>query len=157
AFYGNGAQIVSSSEARHIQAEESTQAVTISEDGRFTAFQTTSRNLFEADDVDPPGQLRQGGIFRKDLATGGLEVVAYGDLRSSTTTRLTRGARNPSRSSDGRSVAFSTAFKLVPADTNSNVDVYVRDMNVPIADPGAYELISAKDGGDVPAAYSATS
>ncbi len=61
-----------------------------------------------------------------------------------------RGARNPSVSADGRFVAFSTGQRLVPADVNGNIDVYVRDMAT-----GAYELISARDGGSVPASYAA--
>ena len=39
------------------------------------------------------------------------------------------------------------------ADTNTKVDVYVRDMETPIGVPAAYELISARDGGDIPASY----
>ncbi len=42
---------------------------------------------------------------------------------------------------------------MVPADTNDNVDVYVRDMALPIGAPGAFDLVSARDGGDVPASY----
>ena len=39
------------------------------------------------------------------------------------------------------------------ADTNDNVDVYVRDMAIPIGGPGAFDLVSARDGGDAPASY----
>jgi hypothetical protein len=66
---------------------------------------------------------------------------------------LIRGAQNPSVSAEGRFVAFSSGHQLVPADTNPNVDVYVRDMTLPASAPGAYELVSARDGGDVPATY----
>ena len=44
---------------------------------------------------------------------------------------------------------------LVPADTNENLDVYVRDMDVPLGAPGAFDLVSARDGGDVAATYGA--
>ena len=68
-----------------------------------------------------------------------------------------RGAESPSVSADGRYVAFDTAQQLVPQDTNENVDVYVRDMDVPLIadrkDSGAYTLVSAKSGGEEPAAY----
>ena len=45
---------------------------------------------------------------------------------------MLRGAANPSVSDDGSKVVFSTAQQLVPQDTNDNVDVYERDMNVPV-------------------------
>jgi len=66
---------------------------------------------------------------------------------------LRRGAQNPSISADGRYVAFSTAQQLVAADTNNNVDVYVRDMSLAKGAPGAFDLVSARDGGDIPASY----
>jgi len=60
-------------------------------------------------------------------------------------------------SADGRYVVFSTAQQLVPQDKNDNVDVYRRDMNVPLnadrKDSGAYTIVSAKDGGEEPATY----
>ncbi|HEY2631263.1 MAG TPA: hypothetical protein VGI26_02660 [Solirubrobacteraceae bacterium] len=60
-------------------------------------------------------------------------------------------------SADGRYVAFSTAQQLVPGDTNDNVDVYVRDMDVPLTadrkQSGAYTLVSSTNGGDEPATY----
>ena len=62
------------------------------------------------------------------------------------------GAANPSISRDGRFVAFSTGERLVPADVNENVDVYVRDMAVPRG-PAAYRLVSARDGSEQPARY----
>ena len=68
-----------------------------------------------------------------------------------------RGAQNPSVSADGRYIVFSTAQQLVPQDDNENVDVYVRDMDVPLTtdrkDSGAYALVSAKNGGEEPATY----
>ena len=37
---------------------------------------------------------------------------------------------------------------LAAVDTNDNVDVYVRDMALPFDAPGAFDLVSARDGGD---------
>ena len=80
--------------------------------------------------------------------TKALEKVADGDLFDEATNDfLRRGASNPSISADGRYVAFATAEPLVPADLNDNVDVYVRDMAVADRQPGAYDLVSARDGG----------
>ena len=154
AYIPPGATIVSASLERLEQADDSTLQVALSGDGRYAAFSTRARNFFADDDPDPGGQFRAGGIFRRDLQTGGLDLVARGDLRpeSAPDTILIRGALNPSVSADGRYIAFSTGWKLAPEDTNGNVDVYVRDMNRSVNDPGAYELVSKTDA-DAPARY----
>lgn len=155
----DGAQLVSADYARLEQGDDSTVFAAISADGRYVAFQTLARNFFADDDPDPPGQYRGGGVFRFDLQTRALEKVANGDLFAEEGVKesnefLRSGASNPSISADGRYVAFATAEPgLVPVDSNDNVDVYVRDMAVPIGDPGAFDLVSARDGGDVPAGY----
>lgn len=154
AFYGYGAEIVSADFVRGEQGDDATTYAAISADGRFVAIQTRARNFFADDDPDPAGRYRVGGIFRFNLATRALELVADGDFRDEASNAVVlRGAQNPSISADGRFVAFSTAQQLVPADANHNVDVYVRDMAVPIRSAGAFDLVSAKDGGDVPASY----
>jgi hypothetical protein len=154
AFYGNGAQIVSADFQRLEQGDDTTVFAAISADGRYVAIQTRARNFFADDDPDPPGKYRAGGVFRVDLETKALEKVADGDLFDEAGNQfLRRGASNPSISADGRFVAFVTAESLVPLDTNDNVDVYVRDMAIPIAGPGAYDLVSARNGSDQPASY----
>jgi Tol biopolymer transport system component len=154
AFYGNGAQIVSADFQRLEQGDDSTVYAAISADGRYVAIQTLARNFFADGDPDRPGQYRAGGVFRFDLATRALQKVADGDRFDETTQAfLRRGASNPSISATGRFVAFATAEPLLPQDVNDNIDVYVRDMAIPIGSPGAYDLVSARDGGDVPAGY----
>lgn len=154
AYFAPGAQIVSAAFDRREQADDQTLATVISADGAYVVFQTRARNLYPDADPDPPGQYRVGGIFRTNLATGALELVANGDRRrESDDTVVYRGAQNPSVSADGRYVSFATAEPLVAADTNGNVDVYVRDMAVPAGSTGAFELVSAKDGGATPASY----
>ncbi len=158
AFYGNGATIVSASLQRLEQGDDASAGAAISADGRYVVFQTQSRNLFPDGDADPSGQYRVGGVFRRDLDTGALELVADGDFRQeSNDALLTRGASNPSVSASGRYVAFSTAQALVASDTNGAVDVYVRDMSRPLAavrsSNGAYEIASARSGTDLPASY----
>ncbi|HEX5982975.1 MAG TPA: hypothetical protein VFY69_02095, partial [Solirubrobacterales bacterium] len=158
AFYGYGAQIVSADFVRQEQGDDATVFAAISADGRYVAIQTRARNFFADDDPDPPGRYRAGGIFRFDLATKALEKVADGDLFDEETNAFVRrGASNPSISADGRYVAFATAEPLLAADLNDHVDVYVRDMDVPIGSAGAYDLVSARDGGDVPASYGSPS
>jgi hypothetical protein len=158
--YGNaadevdGAQLISADYARLEQGDDSTVFAAISADGRYVAIQTRARNFFADDDADPAGRYRAGGIFRFDLQTKGLEKVADGDLFEEESNEfLRRGASNPAISADGRYVAFASAEPLSAADTNDNVDVYLRDMTVPIGGPGDFDLVSALDGGDVPASY----
>ncbi len=154
AFYGHGAQIVSADFERLEQGDDATVFAAISGDGRYVAIQTQARNFFADGDPDPPGQYRAGGVFRFDMRTRTLTKVADGDLfDEGTGAFLRRGASNPSISADGRFVAFATAQPLLPADTNENVDVYVRDMGAPIGAAGAFDLVSARDGGDQPASY----
>jgi hypothetical protein len=154
AYFRPGATIVSASLERLEQGDDSTVAVAVAPAGRYVVFQTRARNLFPDDDPDPPGRYRVGGIFRRDLATGSLELVAHGDERSEASDALlVRGAQGPSVSADGRYVAFSTGERLVAEDTNVNVDVYVRDMAVPRTAAGAFDLVSAVDGGTAAAAY----
>jgi hypothetical protein len=169
---GFGADIVSIDNASDEQANASTVDADISADGRYVVFQTRATNFFEDDggvlgphgpeaDVEPPGTLREGGIFRYDRVTGAIQLVADGsEVHTAGAEKgilIFRGAQNPSVSADGRYIAFSTAQQLVPQDTNENVDVYVRDMDVPLTagrkDSGAYTLVSARDAGDEPATY----
>lgn len=160
ASYGNaadnsdGAQLVSADYGRLEQGDDLTAFAAISSNGRYVAIQTRARNFFADNDPDPAGKYRAGGVFRFDLATNALAKVADGDLFDEASNAfLRRGASNPSISSDGRFIAFVTAERLVASDQNDNVDAYVRDMTVPIGAPGAYDLISARDGGDTPATY----
>ncbi len=154
AYVAPGATIVSASLERLEQADDTTLQVALSGDGRYVAFTTRARNLFADDDADPKGQFRAGGIFRRDLQTGALELVAHGDLRPENDPErlITRGALNPSVSADGRFVAFSTGWQLSPDDTNGNVDVYVRDMAAQRTAAGAYTLVSRSNSGN-PARY----
>lgn len=171
---GFGADIVSVDNASDEQGNAPTVDADISADGRYVVFQTRATNFFEDDggvvgphgtepDAEPAGTLREGGIFRYDRVTGAIQLVADGtEVHTEGPERgklVFQGAQNPSISADGRYVAFSTAQQLVPQDKNENVDVYVRDMSVPLradrGQSGAYTLVSAKSGGDEPATYAA--
>jgi Tol biopolymer transport system component len=173
---GLGAEIVSVDNASDEQGDAATTDAAISGDGRYVVFQTRATNFFEDDGesqgeleaAEPPGTLREGGIFRYDRDTGQLQLVASGNLVVSEGPEagrvLVRGAVNPSISEDGRYVAFASAQKLVPQDTNCNVDapqgttycnvqVYERDMGAPPSQPGAYTLVSAQNGSEAPPVY----
>lgn len=149
-----GADLVSADYDRLEQGDDSTVYAAVSADGRYVVIQTRARNFFADDDPDPAGQYRAGGVFRFEIASQNLEKVADGDLFDEDTNDfLRRGASNPSVSADGRYVAFATAEPLIAADLNDNADIYVRDMNVAEGGAGAYDLVSARDGSDVPATY----
>lgn len=155
AYVAPGATIVSASLERLEQADDTTLQVALSGDGRYAVFTTRARNLFADDDPDPKGQFRAGGIFRRDLQSGKLELVAHGDLRPEAEPErvLIRGALHPSVSETGRYVVFSTGWQLDPDDTNGNIDVYRRDMDRPAGDPRAFELVSRTGSGSLPARY----
>jgi dipeptidyl aminopeptidase/acylaminoacyl peptidase len=73
------------------------------------------------------------GVWRRDLATGAVELVAGGD------------AELPSISEDGRYISFTTTQALSPEDHNKGPDVYVRDMEPQPGEP-QYTLVSAVNG-----------
>jgi hypothetical protein len=91
------------------QADYAADAV-ISGDGRYVAFDGSFGG--------------RTGVFRRDLLTGQVAVVAEGD------------AVEPSISEEGRYVSFTTTARLDEEnDTNSAPDVYVRDMDRPSSQP----------------------
>ncbi len=150
ALWGPGAQLASVGAE---QANAPTTTAAVSGDGRYVAFQTRARNIFPPDVTDPPGFARQGGIFRKDTQTGNLELVAGGDLVPQAGGTPVIGAQSPSISADGRYVSFRTREALTALDTNTNFDVYVRDVSAPFGEPAAFQLASAKHDGDEPPTY----
>jgi Tol biopolymer transport system component len=177
---GLGANIVSVDNASDEQGNGATTDADISANGQYVVFQTKATNFFEDDGesqqereaAEPPDTLREGGIFRYDRATGQLQLVASGNLvvaeGSEAGKVLIRGAVNPSVSAEGRYVAFASAQKLVPQDTDCatdapqgtiycNVQVYERDMDVAPSQTGAYTLVSAQNGSEDPPVYEATS
>jgi PKD repeat protein len=92
---------------------------TISADGRYVTFFSAASNFFAPDDTNG-----QYDIFVHDRDTGVTEIVSVtpaGQEGSST-------SNYPTISADGRYVAFfSWASNIVPGDTNSSYDVFVRD------------------------------
>jgi hypothetical protein len=169
---GFGAEIVSVDNASDEQGDAPTTDADISADGRYVVFQTKATNFFEEDGetqqekeaAEPPGTLREGGIFRYDRENGMLELVASGNLVVSGGKEagkiLVRGAQNPSVSAEGRYVAFVTAQQVVPhpqSEHSDNVEVYERDMDKAPGAPGAFTLVSAQNGSEAPPTYDDTS
>jgi Tol biopolymer transport system component len=90
----------------------------ISGDGRYVAFVSAAADLV-------PGDVnRTDDIFVRDLHAGSTTRVSV----SSAEVQSRGASSNPDISSDGRYVVFQSAgTNLVPADTNSRDDVFLRD------------------------------
>jgi Tol biopolymer transport system component len=92
--------------------------IAISSDGRYVAFESQAGNLVLGDTNGARD------IFLRDLVSGTTERVSVG----SNGAQGDADSLHPSISPDGRYVAFeSDATNLVPADTNGQGDVFVRD------------------------------
>jgi Tol biopolymer transport system component len=90
----------------------------ISADGRFVAFYS------EASNIVPGDTNNTGDIFVRDTLTNTTTRVSL----DSAGNQGNRFSILPSISADGRFVAFySEASNIVPGDTNSSQDVFVRD------------------------------
>ncbi len=91
----------------------------ISDDGRFVAFQSGASNLVS-------GDTNRQDIFVYDRDTGAMELMTAGSNSSS---------GMPSISADGRFVAFwSGASNLVAGDTNSQINIFVYDRDTDTAE-----------------------
>ncbi len=113
----------------------------ITPDGRFVVFMSTSDNL------DPGDTNQSFDVFVRDRQGGQTECVSV----SSGGVRGNGQSTGGSISDDGRYVVFtSDASNLVPGDTNSDSDVFVRDRQA-----GTTERVSvATDGSQgVPAKF----
>ncbi len=95
-------------------------APSISADGRFVAFESTTADLV-ADDNN-----NRTDVFVRDLQTNTTIEVS----RNVSDSALANGdSSNPTISADGRLVTFeSTATDLVADDNNNRTDVFVRDL-----------------------------
>ena len=102
--------------------DESNEAV-VSADGRYVVFSSNASNLVAGDTNGMPD------VFRKDMQTGDIVRVSVAANGSEATSGFFHGSRAPTMSADGRYVAFSSeATNLVASDTNSRIDVFVKDL-----------------------------
>lgn len=99
------------------QADRESFAPSISADGTRVAFESFARNLVPG---DTNGTI---DVFVRDLVAGATTLVSVNDDG-------TQGSgQAPSMNADGTVVAFeSSASNLVPGDTNSRPDIFVRDL-----------------------------
>jgi Tol biopolymer transport system component len=94
----------------------------ISGDGLFVAFASQADSLVDNDDNEA------SDVFVFDRSTEAVEVMTYTSLGSPDTRTANGTTAGPAISHDGCIVAFySDAANLVPQDTNSVRDVFVRN------------------------------
>jgi len=109
----------------------------ISRDGRIVAFTGYGHSIAAADSDSLPD------IYLRDMQAPGLTLVS----RASGGAKSNGGSGGPSMSADGRFVAFySLATNLDPDDTNTDYDVYLRDVTA-----GTTTLVSRASGTTAPA------
>ena len=125
-------RLVSQTSAEEPADAGSSDSVAISGSGRFVAFSSAAENL--------PGGAGTEDVFLRDLQQGTTVLVS----RSSSGEDLDGDSDNPSVSSGGRFVAFTSTADSPPGD-DAVVNVYVRDRKT-----GTTELVSQTSGG-VPA------
>lgn len=101
-----------------VQGNGESRQGSISDDGRFVAFNSYASNLVPGDTNDSPD------VFVRDLGTGQTTLVSVGP-----TGLADRGAHQPDISADGGHVSFTSgATNLVAGDTNDTEDIFVRDL-----------------------------
>jgi Tol biopolymer transport system component len=100
-------------------------APTLSETGRFVAFDSDRDQLVD-DDTN-----NENDVFVRDRQSGRITRVSV----DSDGDQADRGSFSPAISADGRFVAFqSSATNLAPNDTNGRSDVFVRDRRTGITE-----------------------
>jgi Tol biopolymer transport system component len=110
-------------------------ATNVSADGRLVAFTSSSDGMSSEDDDST------ANVYVKDTVSGEVTLIsrASGPVGEPADTY----SRDPSISSDGTAVAFTTSAALDPADVNETSDVYVRYL-----DSDVTALVSRADGAD---------
>lgn len=108
-----------------IQGDGHSQRPAISADGRYVAFSSFATNLVSNDNNS------HLDVFHRDRLLGLTTRVSV----SSSGEEANSSSINPSISSDGRFVAFSShATNLIPGDTNNAFDVFVHDLSTGITE-----------------------
>jgi Tol biopolymer transport system component len=115
------------------QGNGDSDSASMSADGRYVAFASTSTNLVPADTN------ARSDIFVRDLTTGQTTRVSV----DSSGAQADGDSLEPSISADGRLVTFSSlATNLVPGDTNGVSGIYVHDRT-----SGSTTRVSVKSSG----------
>jgi Tol biopolymer transport system component len=120
------------------QGNDRSFSAVMSADGRYTAFVSFASNLV-------PGDTNNGcDVVVRDNSTGAVELASVSSSEEQVVTQSCFG--RAAISADGRFVAFdSDAVGLVPNDTSTNSDVFVRDRVL-----GTTERVSVGSDGETP-------
>jgi Tol biopolymer transport system component len=120
------------------QGNDRSFSAAMSANGRYTAFVSFASNLV-------PGDTNDGcDVFVRDNSTGAVELASVSSAEEQVVAQSCFG--RPAISADGRFVAFeSDAAGLVPNDTSTNSDVFVRDRVL-----GTTERVSVGSDGETP-------
>jgi hypothetical protein len=95
------------------------------------------------------------GVWRRDLQTGAVQPVAVGAVvpgsEPESCEQPACDAKLPSISANGQLISFTTTAPLTEGDRDEDgkddhPNVYVRNMEVPESQPGAFTLVSAVNG-----------
>ncbi|MBA3278424.1 MAG: PD40 domain-containing protein [Geodermatophilaceae bacterium] len=110
---------LASTTADDVKGNNDSFVTSLSADGTTVAFTSEATNL------DPADTDIISDVYVKDLASGELTLVSTSDSG----VKGNGSSFAPSLSADGATVAFvSVATNLQPPDTNSRLDVYVKDL-----------------------------
>lgn len=107
----------------------------VSGNGRYVSFVSSADNLV-ANDTNG-----NRDAFRYDLQSNTLERVSLTQTGAEISSGI--GADTPQISHDGNLVVLTTRDALLPADTNSNTDAYLKNIQT-----GAIELLSVNTAGN---------
>lgn len=118
-----------------VRGDERSQKRSISDDGRWVAFDSLASNL-TSDPHPGPGLAYQ--VYLKDMETGA--IVSISQATGPGTSVI--NAQRPEISGDGRYIVFESDSALVASDTNGLVDVYLYDR---VND--SLQLVSRADAG----------
>jgi len=114
----SGTTVRASVSSDEVETDNSSYNATISNDGRYVAFESEANNLVA-------GDTGRRDIFVRDLTAGTTVRVSV----DSSEAESDNASYEVSMSGDGRYVAFeSNASNLVAGDTNGKRDIFVRDM-----------------------------
>ena len=117
-----GEVLLCNADASGVEGNNGSNLGDINLDGRYVAFQTTSSNLIGAADTNGSTD-----VYRKDLATGA--VARCSTSTSGAEIPGSAYAREAAISGNARYVAFqSNATNLHPGDSDTNADIYRKDM-----------------------------
>ncbi|WP_239631831.1 cadherin-like beta sandwich domain-containing protein [Paenibacillus sp. H1-7] len=131
--------------ASEASSEAALNQVSISEDGRYIAFDSRAKGLVPEDTDD------NRDVFLHDRTTGKLTRIS---TRPGLDPDEAFDSMGPSISGDGRYVAFESQAKLVAEDTNSESDIYRYDR---LGGSTPFKRISMGMNGDEALGWSGTS